>query len=78
VGGKRGRGLTEDVAPHSVVGVREWSSRGAAVADASAQLPESSHLHPLRSRIILCFGDPCELLWSLVVTVECVYVFSDQ
>lgn len=60
--GGRGRGLTAVAAVRSVVGAREWYSRATAVADASAQQPESSHMQSQRSGITLCSGDPCDLL----------------
>lgn len=52
--GERGRGLTEVVALQSVVSAREWYSRATAVADARAQQPESSHLHPQLFGVIYC------------------------
>lgn len=61
-GGERGRGLTAVAAQRSVVGAREWYTRATAVADASAQQPESSHMHPQHSGITLCSGDLCDLL----------------
>lgn len=61
-GGERGRGLTAVAALRSVVGAREWYTRATAVADASAQQPESSHMQPQHSGITLCSGDPCDLL----------------
>jgi len=60
--GERGRGLTAVAALRSVVGAREWYTRATAVADASAQQPESIHMQPQHFGITFCSGDPCDLL----------------